>query len=677
MRRFLRRKRVRGQKDEGAILITVLVFTVVASLVVIPLLSYQITVLRANKILSARTARVEAVKAGLRLALADPSSLYVKCGDAGPNTPVTLASLQMTGLPVTTKCYFLDYRTAQDTNQMRYGLAVTQVGQTIPTALSGSRYTPSNASDPEEWRSATTTTSTTNKIWLPNLPSHAVDLRSPSGFTMPAEYGTCTVFFPGTYTDPVTLSGPVYFASGVYYFANTVTVAAGATVVVGLGANEGCTTDQDAVFYAVNAPVTHNVTGLGGTFVFGGAGRLLINNAASGTGTSFVMNSRYVNEDDATSDTSAGVSLATVNGIIEDGEGKNLTWSGQLSVPVSLVGADGATSVTAGDYTPSTLTPKPSVPGTPSGVTATAYNTSAVVSWTAPSTGGADIASYRVTASNGAICTTNGATKCAFTGLVNGTAYSFAVTATNSAGTSAAGTTASTVTPSAQAVTLAVPAQPAAPTAVAYNASAQVSFTATAASTAPVTSYVVTASPGGRTCTVNVDTATTPTLRCNVTGLTNDTSHTFSVTAVNAVGGSTASASSAAVTPTSSLANPPSDSSTPSTTYQPTPVVEIAYAGVSGAKVYVPGYVSVPQGRFRVANPNGADVRFIGGILAAQFDITDSRGSTPQSVPIGFVEVIVQRLLRLVSTTAGRETSVAIVQVNQNGAYAVNSWEVQ
>jgi len=85
----------------------------------------------------------------------------------------------------------------------------------------------------------------------------------------------------------------------------------------------------------------------------------------------------------------------------------------------------------------------------------------------------------------------------------------------------------------------------------------------------------------------------------------------------------------------------------------------------------------VPQGRFRVANPNGADVRFIGGILAAQFDITDSRGSTPQSVPIGFVEVIVQRVLRLVSTTAGRETSVAIVQVNQNGAYAVNSWEVQ
>ena len=471
--RFTRTRRRAVQRDEGAILVTVLVFTVIASLVVIPLLSYQITVLRANKILSARTARVEAVKAGLRLALADPSSLYVKCGDAGPNTPVTLASLQMTGLPVTTKCYFLDYRTAQDTNEMRYGLAVTQVGQSIPTALAGSRYTPTSSTDPEEWRSATTRVSTTGKIWLPNLPSHAVDLRSPSGFAMPAAYGACTVYFPGTYTDAVTLSGPVYFASGIYYFTNTVTVAAGASVVVGLGANEGCTTDQDAVFYAVNAPVTHNVTGLGGTFVFGGAGRLLLNTAASGTGTSFVMNSRYVNEADATSDTSAGLSIASVNGVIENGEAKALVWSGQLSVPVSLVGSAGTTSVLAGNYAPNTLTPKPSVPGTPSSVTATAYNTSAVVSWTAPSAGGADITSYRVTASNGAICTTNGATKCAFTSLVNGTAYSFAVTATNSAGTSAAGSTTASVTPSAQSVTLAVPAQPAAPTAVAYNASAQ------------------------------------------------------------------------------------------------------------------------------------------------------------------------------------------------------------
>ena len=66
-----------------------------------------------------------------------------------------------------------------------------------------------------------------------------------------------------------------------------------------------------------------------------------------------------------------------------------------------------------------------------------------------------------------------------------------------------------------------------------------------------------------------------------------------------------------------------------------------------------------------------------GGVLAAQFDITDSRASGLQTVPIGFVEAVVQRVFRIESRGSGRETSIAIVQVNQNGAYAVNAWEVQ
>ena len=76
-------------------------------------------------------------------------------------------------------------------------------------------------------------------------------------------------------------------------------------------------------------------------------------------------------------------------------------------------------------------------------------------------------------------------------------------------------------------------------------------------------------------------------------------------------------------------------------------------------------------------NPTSRDVQFVGGILAAQFDVTDGRATGPQTVPIGFVEAVVQRIFRVESTTAGREKSIAVVQVNQNGAYAVNSWEVQ
>jgi hypothetical protein len=78
-----------------------------------------------------------------------------------------------------------------------------------------------------------------------------------------------------------------------------------------------------------------------------------------------------------------------------------------------------------------------------------------------------------------------------------------------------------------------------------------------------------------------------------------------------------------------------------------------------------------------VNNPSGLDVRMTGGVLAAQFDVTDARATGLQTVPIGFVEAVVQRVFRIESRSSGRESSIAIVQVNQNGAYAVNTWEVQ
>jgi hypothetical protein len=100
--------------------------------------------------------------------------------------------------------------------------------------------------------------------------------------------------------------------------------------------------------------------------------------------------------------------------------------------------------------------PTTTAPAAPTGVTATAGNASATVSWTAPSNGGSPITSYTVTPRTG---TTNltpvtitgnpPATSTTITGLTNGTAYTFTVTATNTVGTSPASAASNSVTPAA------------------------------------------------------------------------------------------------------------------------------------------------------------------------------------------------------------------------------------
>ena len=91
------------------------------------------------------------------------------------------------------------------------------------------------------------------------------------------------------------------------------------------------------------------------------------------------------------------------------------------------------------------------LPSAPADVTATPGNGTALIKWLAPaSAGGSPITGYTATsAPGGKTCATSGTLSCTVTGLVNGTAYTVTVTASNTVGTGPASSPPIGVTPTA------------------------------------------------------------------------------------------------------------------------------------------------------------------------------------------------------------------------------------
>jgi len=252
--------------------------------------------------------------------------------------------------------------------------------------------------------------------------------------------------------------------------------------------------------------------------------------------------------DSYTATASPGGAQATVNG---NPAAANVTVTGltnntayTFTVVAHNANGNGPASAASNSVTPSVL------PGAPTGVTASASNQQVTVSWTAPApNGGTAVSSYTITSSPGNLTKTLSgnppATSWTFTGLTNGTTYTFQVTATNSGGTGPAGTS-NAATPSAT---------PQAPTNVGAtpgNHQVTVTWTAPDPGGAAITGYVITPYAGtsaGSPVTVGAG-ATSAIITDFITGtsLANGTTYTFQVYATNSLGNGFV-ATSSAVTP--------------------------------------------------------------------------------------------------------------------------------
>ena len=169
-------------------------------------------------------------------------------------------------------------------------------------------------------------------------------------------------------------------------------------------------------------------------------------------------------------------------------------------------------------------------PCAPNNVTATVANRSSVVKWEeVPAANGSATTAYTATATpGGKSCTVPSGTTCTITGLVNNTAYTIAVAATNGVGVGAS-STAVAITP------VGPPGAVTSVVAATQKNALDVSWVQAEGDGVGIT-YTATATPGGATCT-STETAMTS---CTITGLINGTEYTVSVVGTNTYGTGTA-----------------------------------------------------------------------------------------------------------------------------------------
>jgi hypothetical protein len=317
----------------------------------------------------------------------------------------------------------------------------------------------------------------------------------------------------------------------------------------------------------------------------------------------------------ASNGTVAGGGAATITGYTADCGG--LTNNGGSS-PLLVTGltngtpyactvtATNSASLTGPAGTAASVTPA-TVPDAPTGVSASAGNAQATVSFSAPgSNGGAAIDNYRATC--GGATATGSASPITVTGLSNGTSVACTVAAHNSVGWSAGSSASGSVTPSA-------PTAPGAPASVVGtpgNAQISVAFVAPVSpgtlaggSAATITGYTATCGSQNNTG------AASPIV---VSSLTNGTGYACTVTATNNVPLTGSAGTAASVTPRTVPDAPTQPAATP----RPRAVaLGFTDGGTGGASIDQYRAVCTSSDGGATATSYGAAAPFSAGLLTA------------------------------------------------------------
>ena len=229
---------------------------------------------------------------------------------------------------------------------------------------------------------------------------------------------------------------------------------------------------------------------------------------------------------------------ALPGGLTATGTGPVFTFNGltdgvAYSFTVTASNGDGtsAASAASAPQAPTGVASAPSI------TTVVPGDGEATVSFTPPSsTGGLPITAYTVTSSPGGLTATGSSSPITVSGLTDGVDYTFAVTATNAAGSSLPSLSSVPVLASG------LPSTPSIATVVASDGAATVTITPSATTGGLPVTYTVTSVPDGITAT-----GTGPTF--TLSGLTDGQAYSFVVTANNADGTTPTSAASSSVYP--------------------------------------------------------------------------------------------------------------------------------